>query len=221
MLAALCFILFLLKLNGCVGIDESQSQEIRPNQKNDNLRILSAFPSGRITNIDEVNSIVAVFNQPMVPLQALPEGDGSGPIRISPNIKGKYRWMGSQTLKFILAEKLRKATRYTIEIPSATQSLKGAQLSKNHSWSFETPRPKLLRSTLSNNAKRVILNPIVYLQFNQKIDFNSLKERVYFFNVSRNTKLSTQIRKITINDIATVKKTGGFYSLSKNAARSR
>jgi len=134
------------------------------------LEVIVKTPSGTTRNLRECQEIVAGFNQPMVPLEQLPEGDGSGPLAINPPLAGKYRWKGPATLVFTPRDTLPYGTSYTVRVPAGTKSLSGQLLEKDVSWSFETPRVLLSSSQPYNNQENVDLKPLILLFFNQPMD---------------------------------------------------
>lgn len=149
----------------------------RPARAQDALRILTRTPAGAAGSIGQTLAITVTFNQPMVALTALPEGDGSGPLAITPPVKGKYRWNGTATVVFTPRDTLTFATEYRVSVPAGTRSLSGAVLSKEEVWSFETPRPQLTYSAPSPGSSQVNLTQVIYLYFNQPMD--AVKARPY------------------------------------------
>src|SRR3972149_6131477 len=117
------------------------------------LRVVVQAPRGATTSIDQSLTITVTFNQPMVPLEAVPKDRGEGPLVIDPLIPGKYRWMGSSTLTFQPADTLPYSTGYTLRIPAGTKSLSGQSFAEDVVWTFETPRPRLLGVTPRNGQR--------------------------------------------------------------------
>jgi len=149
------------------------------------LRVISATPRGLTETRDQSRIVVVMFNKPMVPLQSV-EGEvyeESGPLIIEPAVRGKYRWLGTSTLTFIPVDTLPFATEYRVKVPAGLKALDGSALEHEYIWTFQTPRPVLVRSIPQDEAKLVELNQLIYLQFNQPVDperaksFVELKER--------------------------------------------
>ncbi len=132
--------------------------------------MLTMWPKGQTESLNQTQTVVATFSKPMVPIQELPEGDGSGPLTITPSVKGKYRWLGTSTISFTPAEPFDIASDYIVVIKSGTKALDGSTLAKDVRWTFTTQRPVLLSSRPLNNAKSVDVNSPVLLQFNQQMD---------------------------------------------------
>jgi hypothetical protein len=134
------------------------------------LEVITKTPSGATRNLRECQEIVVGFNQPMVPLEQLPEGDGTGPLVVTPPLRGKYRWKGTATLVFTPHDTLPYGTSYSVKVPAGTKSLSGQFLEKDVAWSFETPRVLLSSSQPYNGQENVDLKPLILLFFNQPMD---------------------------------------------------
>jgi hypothetical protein len=132
--------------------------------------------------------ITVTFNQPMVPLQALPSGDGSGPLVITPPVKGKYRWKGPATLVFTPSDTLTLASEFRVRVPAGTKSLSGALLPRDEAWSFATLRPQLAYSSPSSGATHVTLAETIRLYFNQPMDAARARGFISVSSVDRASK---------------------------------
>jgi hypothetical protein len=77
------------------------------------LQVVTVSPRGEVQTIDQVQMIVATFNQAMTALQEAPADESTGPLIITPAIPGKYRWQGTSTFSFIPGKPLPHATAYT------------------------------------------------------------------------------------------------------------
>ncbi len=148
--------------------------EIPEGEKRD-VEVLYIAPEAGTENLSEVREIMVSFNQPMVPLEGVPESEKKGPLRISPKIKGRFRWRGTSTLFFIPDEPLIGGTKYRCVIPKGTKSLMGTTLKKDYAWEFTTARPKLISSKPYHNQKWVELDHNIYLLFNQKMSPDKTK----------------------------------------------
>ena len=134
------------------------------------LEVLSVTPEGQVGTVSDALSIVVTFSEPMVALKATPEGLASGPLRMNPPLKGKYRWMGTRTLVFTPLDTLPVATRFEVTVPAGTAALSGAALASPFTWSFETVRPLLLNSTPENGEEGFDPRAPFLLQFNLEMD---------------------------------------------------
>ncbi|MGA7160839.1 MAG: alpha-2-macroglobulin family protein [Bacteroidota bacterium] len=134
------------------------------------LSVVASSPHGVIASLDQSQTILATFSDPMVALQAVPTDQGTGPMIIEPNVRGKYRWMGTITSTFIPENPLPYSTSFTVRIPAGTSSLKGTTLPQEFSWSFETPRPKITWTSPGAGQEHVDTITAVILRFNQPVN---------------------------------------------------
>ncbi len=145
-----CVLLLVLVLN-------SISYSMQTSQV-DSLRIISATPSRLTETRDQSRMIVVIFNKPMVPLQALPQFEEKGPLMFDPPLSGKYRWLGPSTLTFVPADTRPFATEYKAKVPAGTRALDGSVLASDYEWTFQTPRPVLVRTVPGHGQRWVELN---------------------------------------------------------------
>ena len=143
----------------------------------DEVKILSVAPRGATENIGETSTIIVNFNQPMVSLQKLPKGKGTGPLLITPEVPGKYRWMGTRTLVFLPEKgRLPYGTNFTVTVPGGISSISGEVLKEDFTWSLETPRPKLIYNWPRDKTQWINLNEVIILQFNQKMPLEEARD---------------------------------------------
>ncbi len=114
------------------------------------------------------------FNQPMVPLatlEALDELDV--PVRVSPEIEGRWQWVGTKTLRFEstseLFDRLPMATDFTVEVPAGTTSETGGELAEAVSFTFSTP-PAGVMSVTPSRDNSVPTDQIFVAVFDQRVD---------------------------------------------------
>ena len=146
-----------------------------PEGKKRDVEVLYVMPERGTEGLSEVREILVSFNQPMVPLEGVPEFEKRGPLKIKPEIKGRYRWRGTSTLFFIPDEPLVGGTQYTCTVPKGTKSLTGTGLKEDYSWQFTTARPQLITSNPYHNQKWVELDHKIYLLFNQPMSPDKTK----------------------------------------------
>jgi uncharacterized protein YfaS (alpha-2-macroglobulin family) len=146
------------------------------------LQITHISPLGKTDAFLETFKILVGFNQPMVPLQQINKDEKSGPLKIEPTLHGKYRWMGTRTLAFILDDTLMPATKFTVRLNSdKIRSLTGMVLSGDTSWSFESMRPRLLSSVPYDNAQFIELNANIYLNFNTGMSPDRVRDKIKIY----------------------------------------
>ncbi|MEZ5342187.1 MAG: hypothetical protein R2706_12285 [Acidimicrobiales bacterium] len=105
------------------------------------LEVLRFQPEGEV----EVAPFLTVtFNQPMVALATLDQLDDTEvPVELSPSVAGRWRWIGTRTLRFEvlpgLTDRLPMATESAVKVPKGTTSAGGAVLADDVIWTFATP----------------------------------------------------------------------------------
>jgi len=132
------------------------------------LRILSATPGGQLQTLQERQPISVTFSRPMVPL-----GDAAPPedaLTIEPAVPGSLRWEGTQTLVYQPSKALRPATEYTVTLAPTVSDLDGNTLSMSYTWTFQTPRPQLLKSSPADGAEFAAPDDSVRLSFSLPVE---------------------------------------------------
>jgi uncharacterized protein YfaS (alpha-2-macroglobulin family) len=146
------------------------------------LQITHVSPSGKTEGILEAFKILVGFNQPMIPLQKIDKDEKAGPLKIEPQLSGRYRWMGTRTLAFIPDDTLVPATRFTVEFDSKKiRSLTGMTLPRDTAWSFESVRPRLLSSIPYQNAQFIELDGSIYLNFNVEMSPDRVRDKIEIY----------------------------------------
>jgi uncharacterized protein YfaS (alpha-2-macroglobulin family) len=134
------------------------------------LEVLRFSPQGEIPLAPFLS---VTFNQPMVPLATVDAlGAADVPVRITPDLPGIWRWVGTQTLTFEYVggenERFPMATEFTVEIPAGTQSARGATLDRAVTWTFATPAPTLTFSAPTHGPQR--RDTLIFVGFDQLIN---------------------------------------------------
>jgi hypothetical protein len=137
------------------------------------LEVLRAQPDGEV---DLAPFLSVTFNQPMVPVATLEQLAAEDvPVRLTPDLPGRWRWIGTRTLRFELEpgaiDRLPQATQYTAEIPAGTASASGATLGAAFRWTFATPAPRVEQLQLSESLP---LTPVLVAVFDQRIDSSAV-----------------------------------------------
>lgn len=135
------------------------------------LSILSAGPNGEIQQLQDANEIRVIFSEPMVALGRVPSNPTPPWIRISPAIKGLWRWSGTTILIFTPdpAAPLPHATRYTVTIDPSAASVSGRRLPKPYEFSFTTPTVRLTSARWMRQGERFDTPVALALRFNQRV----------------------------------------------------
>lgn len=134
------------------------------------LEVLRYQPDGEV---DIAPFLTVTFNQPMVPLTTLGQLDEADvPVTITPAIEGRWRWIGTRTLRFEVepgaTDRLPAATEYVVEVPAGTSSASGAELAETVSWTFATPPPRV--TSFVGESDSLPVEPVFVAVFDQLVD---------------------------------------------------
>ena len=146
---------------------------------NEKLEVLRFQPEG---SLPLASHLSVTFSEAMVALDthdALAAGDL--PARLTPAVKGSWRWVGAQTLFFEPQGEKGKtrfpmASIYKVEIPRETKSAAGVKLKKEVSWTFSTPAPTIVTAYPQGGPRR--LDPVIVLVFDQRINPGAVLEYI-------------------------------------------
>ncbi|MFZ0548770.1 MAG: alpha-2-macroglobulin family protein [Candidatus Promineifilaceae bacterium] len=180
------------------------------------LEVLRFAPEGEIPLAPFLS---VTFNQPMVPLATLEElSTADVPVRISPEIPGVWRWLGTKTLTFEYAgvggggDRFPMATEYTAEIPAGTESAVGTTLAESVTWRFSTPPPQMTDYYPAGGPQ--VLDPVFFVAFDQLIDPEAVLASISVTADGENVALQLA----TAEDIASDERVQG---LTENTAEGR
>jgi alpha-2-macroglobulin len=135
-------------------------------EKQEFLLVERYFPEGTIPMASHLS---VTFNSPMIELSTFEEMEKqSFPIEISPEIEGKFRWVGTKTLFFEPKFRFNMSTTYKVKIPAGTKSATGLTLQKDVAWIFETPTIQVTKKLPLDSV--TFEDPLFYLHFDQKIN---------------------------------------------------
>ncbi len=141
------------------------------------LRVLSATPAGPMEALAPGQAVTVTFSRPMVPLGEAPALPG-GAFALDPAVPGALRWEGTQTLMFQPDEPLPPATAFTARVAAGLEALGGERLAEAYTWTFETPRPALVETEPSRNARYAGPKQTIRLAFNQPIQTDAAERFV-------------------------------------------
>ena len=127
------------------------------------LRIMHTSPRGSVATTSQIS---ITFSQPMVELSSPPPAPAG--VRITPEIRGAWRWLDPVTLVYEADGEFPAATRYTVSVPAGLRSAAGAALAQPLEWTFATPAPGV-RDVLTMDAFDQGL-PFIIIAFDQRID---------------------------------------------------
>ncbi len=128
------------------------------------LKVAFVSPEGAVGLVTEVN---VVFDRPVHPLGVV--SDGPPPFRVTPDLPGSFRWVGSRAAVFTSDQRLPFATAFTVDVPAGLAAVDGTRLETAQHFAFETRRPSLQSSTPSDGEQGMPLNAALRLSFDQVV----------------------------------------------------
>jgi uncharacterized protein YfaS (alpha-2-macroglobulin family) len=129
------------------------------------LQVLRWSPEGEVPLAPDLS---VTFSQPMVTVTSQEEAARVVPVELSPQVNGKWRWLGTKTLMFDTVQRFPMATKFTARIPGGTTSATGQKLGKDFSWTFTTPPPKV--ETMYPNGSTTRRDTLFFISFDQEIN---------------------------------------------------
>ena len=158
------------------------------------LEVVRFAPSGDVSLAPDLS---VTFSQPMVAVGALNEQTNEEvPVELTPNIKGRWRWLGTKTLIFDAETRFPMATTFTATIRAGTKSATGGILPKDVFWTFSTPPPKVEKFLPSGQTVRN--DALMLAVFNQDIN----PEAVLANTNALNFKTKIPLRLAAADEIA-------------------
>ncbi len=172
------------------------------------LRVVSTAPLGQTGSLGETQSVVAIFDRPMVALEALPEEKGPAVLEFEPRRSGKTRWLGSKTLTFTPDERFPCATEVNVTIPAGTRALDGSSLADDFSWTFRTILPRLVRHFPEDQQKGLRLDTHILLVFNQPVERSKAADFISLISVGKQKEEKKLEFRLTSPDASVLKDEG-------------
>lgn len=129
------------------------------------LQVVRHSPDGEVSLAPDLS---VTFSQPMVAVTSQEQAAQFAPVELSPQVEGRWRWLGTKTLMFDTDKRFPMATQFTARVPAGTRSANGLTLAKDVVWTFTTPPPKVEQMLPENQIVR--RDALMYLQFDQAID---------------------------------------------------
>lgn len=136
------------------------------------FRVDFAGPKGESSLLEQIQ---IVFSEPIRAL-AVANDAPTPKIRLSPEIAGRWQWVGTRALTFVPEPgPLNPATRYVVEVPKDLRALNGIALGQAFRWEFATPRPSVVSTEPNRGKQGLPLNTSLKLRFNQPVSAEALK----------------------------------------------
>lgn len=129
------------------------------------LEVIRFSPEGEVPLAPDLN---VTFSQPMVAVTSQEEAAKVVPVELTPQVEGKWRWLGTKTLMFDTTKRFPMATKFTARVPAGTKSATGQVLQKDVIWTFTTPPPKVETMIPANQITR--RDALMFVSFDQEIN---------------------------------------------------
>ncbi len=185
-LAVLCCGLVALGITGCTRSGGGNLEQELPKELLDVLplgekrpvEVVMASPQGEMASLDQGQSIVMAFNQPMVPLRPVSTDVNVDFVEISPKIEGRFRWKGTATLVFEPKVQLPYGSRFKVTVKKGLKSWAEQQLAQDYSFSFVTPTVALDHTLPVENSEMQGIDEPIYLHFNQPVKPEDIRSSI-------------------------------------------
>ncbi|AXQ29104.1 large extracellular alpha-helical protein [Solimonas sp. K1W22B-7] len=131
------------------------------------LGIVRVTPEG--DDVKDTRQIVIAFDRAVVPLGRMEREASEVPVTLDPAIRCDWRWLDPSTLACNLPsdEKLRLASRYTVEIRPEFVTEQGEKLERGQTTRFVTERAQLRYTRVADWEGPG--QPVVYARFTQPV----------------------------------------------------
>ena len=108
------------------------------------------------STVDQEQVLTVLFDHPIRTLTGSLEVPEL--LQITPNVPGKYNWLGTSGFEFVPAAGWPAATEFTVTLPKGTKMLDGQETREDFTWKFATPRftISLQSGAKQNNPKKPI-----------------------------------------------------------------
>ena len=122
-------------------------------------------PEGEVSLAPDLS---VTFSQPMVAVTSQEAAAQYAPVELTPQVEGRWRWLGTKTLMFDTDKRFPMATKFTARVPAGTKAINGQILAKDVSWTFTTPPPKVEQMIPQNQITR--RDALIFISFDQQIN---------------------------------------------------
>lgn len=136
------------------------------------LEVLSFSPRG-LTPV--ATDLSVTFSQPMVAIGSQSDASKTVPVKLEPEAKGRWRWLGTKTIIFDADKRFPMSSTFTVTIPAGIRSLDGAVLDKDVSWTFTTPTVSL--ASFRPVGSQIRPNALMAAIFDQRIEAEKILEK--------------------------------------------
>ena len=140
------------------------------------------IPASDSEEVPLETKITLVFDRLVVPLTMVhaKKNPEYWPVTITPEISGRWRWLGTTTVTFVPDESLIPATKYVVSIPAGVSFASGEKTTEDFSFSFSTLRPEVVSMDPRSSQKGLGPDTKITLDFTLPVDLESVREKLVF-----------------------------------------
>lgn len=153
--------------------------------------VVFASPRGETLDPSEIS---IVWNRPMRPLE-LAGSESPAPVKLSPNVPGRWAWVGTSAVSFVPEKHLPRATSFVVEVPAGTKALDGSVLEQAYTFRFSTPRPLITSVEPYEGSDDLRPDAKFKIRVNQPVDIRELEHALTLAVGDRQSKLGVNITK--------------------------
>lgn len=135
-----------------------------------------------------VSRLTITFSQPMCPITSIDKANENIPATITPQVDGRWIWLGTKTIAFEPKPRFNFSTKYTISISKGLKSMNGGELLNNFSFSFSTPTLNI-KSSFPTGSHHNIENLIGFIEFDQRINPDEIVKYIKVNNQANSVSL--------------------------------
>ncbi len=150
----------------------------------DDPAVLNVFPKAG-SETHENSEITILFNRPMVPLSSLDiMAPDDIPVEITPATAGRFKWIGTRSLKFIPDSALVRSANYSVKIKPDFQSMDGLGIAGfDHQFSTRHLRYE------SVSQGSLIYDAPIRVKFNMPVDLDKTKDHIWMKDTDKNQRI--------------------------------
>lgn len=139
--------------------------------------------------------IHVAFDRPMVALAQ--DVSAADVLQVEPQVQGRARWVGSQTLVFEPSAPLAGATQFKVRVPRGLRALDGEALAEDLTFAFDTPAPAVVRCEPEDGATHELPTRGFELAFNQTVSVERVREaaRVELEHAGKRRALEVEVSR--------------------------
>lgn len=138
------------------------------------LEVIRYSPEG---DVPIAPSLSITFSQPMIAVTSQEEAAKYVPVKLTPEPRGKWRWIGTNTLLFEPDVRFPMATQFSVSVPAGTKSASGGTLGSAKTWTFTTPAPTV-KTTYPDTNTTQRLDTLMFVELDQRIDQSAVLKSI-------------------------------------------